>query len=321
MMPVEIVLGRASNARKAGDGWLVSCPCPDHGQGREDKNPSVSVTEGDDGRALVKCHAGCETEAIVIAWGLAMDDLYERRDGHRGGGSYTSSETPSTGQPATLENYAAYVRLPVAFLKELGLKEYRHLGEPAVSMPYLDESGENVLLTRSRVSLTSKPKVKTRKGDRHRPYGLWRLAAAREAGYVLLVEGESDCHTAWYHGVPALGIPGANGWKAEWAAYLEGIERVYFVVEDAAGEVCWRKLAATPEISDRLYRVELEGVKDVSELHKQDAESFQTRLAKARENARAWLDIAESEAEERAREAWADCGELAESSDILAEFL
>jgi hypothetical protein len=93
------------------------------------------------------------------------------------------------------------------------------------------------------------------------------------------------------------------------------------VVEDAAGEECWRKLAATPELQERLHRVELEGVKDVSELHKQNAESFKVRLARARESARAWLDIAESEAEERARGAWGSCRELAESPDILAEYI
>jgi putative DNA primase/helicase len=71
-----------------------------------------------------------------------------------------------------------------------------------VSMPYLDENGE-VLLTRSRVSLTGKPKVKSRKGDKHRLYGLWKSEEAHEAGYAWLVEGESDSQTLWYHGEPA----------------------------------------------------------------------------------------------------------------------
>ena len=187
-------------------------------------------------------------------------------------------------------------------------------------MPYLDEAGEEVLLVRSRVSLTGKPKILTRKGDKHRLYGLWKLEEAREARYAVLVEGESDTQTLWFHGVPALGIPGANGWKAEWAADLEGIDRLYFVVEDEAGEQCWRKLAQTPEIRDRLYRVELDGAKDVSELHKQDSAGFRAKLRKAREGARAWLDIAETEQQERAREARAECRELAQSPDILEEF-
>jgi hypothetical protein len=161
--PVELILERAEGVRRVGSGWMVSCPLQGHGRGFGDRKPSVSVTQGDDSRALVNCQAGCQTEDIVAEWGLTMADLFERRKEHGGGGSYTSRETRSTDQPATLENYAAYVGLPVEFLKSLGLKEYRHLGEPAVSMPYLDENGE-VLLTRSRVSLTGKPKVKTQQG-------------------------------------------------------------------------------------------------------------------------------------------------------------
>jgi hypothetical protein len=268
--PVDKVLERVERVREASSGWLVSCPLPDHGQGRGDRNPSVSVTEGSDNCALVHCQAGCETGDIVAAWGLTMADLFEHRNGHRGGESYTPSENGSTDQPATLENYAAYVGLPIEYLKSLSLEQYYRLGKPAVRMPYLDEAGEEVLLVRSRVALTGKPKILTRKGDKHHLYGLWRLERTREAGYAVLVEGESDAQTLWFHGVPGVGIPGANGWKAEWAPELEGIERLYFVVEDEAGERCWRKLAETPEIRDRLYRVELEGVKDVSELHKRD---------------------------------------------------
>lgn len=322
MKPVEKVLERAQNTRKTGSGYLVSCPLPDHGQGRGDKNPSVSVTERHDNAALVNCLAGCDTEEIVAAWRLTMGDLFERRNGSGagGGGSYTSSKTRSTDQPATLENYAAYVGLPVEFLESLSLEQYYRLGKPAVRIPYLDESGGEVLLVRSRVSLTGKPKILTRKGDKHRLYGLWKLEEPREAGYAWLVEGESDSHTAWYYEEPAAGIPGANGWKQEWAQDLRGIEKLYFVVEDEAGEACYRKLAATPDIQERLYRVELDGVKDISELHRTDPEHFQERLDKARREARAWLDIAETEAQERGREAWALCGELVEAPDILEEF-
>src|SRR5215210_2408714 len=313
MNPVDLVLDRLEGVKQRGEGYQALCPA------HHDRQPSLSVAEGKDGRALLNCFAGCETEDVIEALGLEMKDLFERRNGHEGGESYTSPRTTSTHQPPTLENYAAYIGLPVAFLKELGLKEYRHLGDPAVSMPYLDENGE-VLLTRSRVSLTGKPKVKTRKGDKHRLYGLWKLEEAREAGYAWFVEGESDSQTLWYHGEPAVGIPGANGWKPEWAADLDGIDRLYFVVEDEAGDACWRKLAETPEIRGRLHCVDLEGAKDVSELRKQDPEGFKDRLREARNDARAWLDIAEAEVQETTREAWASCRELAQSPDILAAF-
>jgi hypothetical protein len=320
MRPVDKILERAEGVYETGSGWLVRCPLQDHGQSRGDRNPSVSVTEGDDGRALVNCQAGCETGEIVAAWGLTTPDLFERRNGQREGGSYISTKTTSTGQPATLKNYAAYVGLPVEHLEALSLEQYYRLGKPAVRMPYLDEAGEEVLLVRSRVSLTGKPKILTRKGDKHRLYGLWKLEEAREAGYAVLVEGESDAQTLWFHDVPGVGIPGANGWKAEWAPDLEGIDHLYFVVEDEAGEQCWRKLAETQEIRDRLYRVELKGVKDVCELHKRDPDRFEERLREALEAAEAWEDLSESESRKRAREARAACRELAESADILSEF-
>ncbi|WP_217558989.1 hypothetical protein [Streptomyces sp. GbtcB6] len=40
------------------------------------------------------------------------------------------------------------------------------------------------------------------------------LELARSAGYQIVVEGESDCWTAWYHGFPAVGIPGSENWDA-----------------------------------------------------------------------------------------------------------
>ncbi|MDP9480782.1 MAG: hypothetical protein M3R38_34820, partial [Actinomycetota bacterium] len=329
MSALDRVQKRLNNMRVEGEGYKASCPLPTHGQGRGDRDPSLSVATDAEGNVLLKCFAGCENEAVVEALGLKMVDLFEHRNGsgyvrEGGGGSHTPPKSRSTHQPsdpATLENYAAYVRLPVEFLKDLGLAQIHYGGEPAVRMPYPDGSGEEVLLTRFRVSLTGKPKVKTKRGDKHRLYGLWKLEEARAAGYAFLIEGESDCQTLWFHGEPGVGIPGANGWKQEWASDLEGISRLYFVVEDEAGEACWEKLAATPEIRERLYRVELEGAKDVSELHKQDPEGFSRRLAEARAEARAWLDIAETEDQERARDSWALCRELAESPDILAEFV
>ena len=325
MTALERVLDRLKNVHQEGRGYKASCPVPTHGLGRGDRNPSLSIGTDAEGNVLLRCFANCETETVVSALDLRIADLFEQRNGHRtgagGGGSLIPSGSSSTHQPATLENYAVYVGLPVDFLKELGLGEIRYDGEPAVKMPYLDESGEEVLLTRFRVSLTGKPKVKTKKGDKHRLYGLWKLDEARELGYLWLFEGESDSQAAWFYGEPAVGIPGASGWKAEWASELDGIERLYFVVEDEAGEACWRKLVATPEIRERLYRVELDGVKDVSELHKQGPEGFRRRLREAREGARAWLDIAETEEQEKAREALASCQELAESPDILAEFV
>src|SRR5215204_3932333 len=142
----EHVLDNLKVDRRTGDKAMCFCPAHDD---RKEASLSVKAVSG---KILLHCFAGCPPENIIAAADLEWTDLFTEG----GGGSNTSFKTTSTGQPATLENYADYTMLPTAFLKELGLKEYRHLGEPAVSMPYLDESGTEVLLTHSRVSLTGK---------------------------------------------------------------------------------------------------------------------------------------------------------------------
>ncbi len=48
-----------------------NCRCPAH----DDRSVSLSVKEGDDGRILLYCHAGCETKDICAALGLKLSDL------------------------------------------------------------------------------------------------------------------------------------------------------------------------------------------------------------------------------------------------------
>jgi len=52
--------------------YKCTAKCPAH----DDRTPSLSVCEGIDGRALVYCHAGCESAAIVAALGLQWPDLF-----------------------------------------------------------------------------------------------------------------------------------------------------------------------------------------------------------------------------------------------------
>jgi putative DNA primase/helicase len=60
-------IGIALKGRHNGNGWLVRCPCPNHGKGRGDRSPSLSIADGDDGRLLATCFAGCEFLDILDA--------------------------------------------------------------------------------------------------------------------------------------------------------------------------------------------------------------------------------------------------------------
>lgn len=68
--PIDTILERLPGARKAGTGWRARCPA------HEDAHPSLSVSLGEASRVLLRCHAGCATEAIVTALGVAMSDLF-----------------------------------------------------------------------------------------------------------------------------------------------------------------------------------------------------------------------------------------------------
>lgn len=50
--------------------WLAICPAHD------DKSPSLSISEAQDGRVLIHCHAGCDPLNIVQAVGLELSDLF-----------------------------------------------------------------------------------------------------------------------------------------------------------------------------------------------------------------------------------------------------
>lgn len=116
-------------------------------------------------------------------------------------------------------------------------------------------------------------------------------------------------------------MPGASTWKADWAGYLDGIEKIYVIVEpDHAGEALWERLAASP-IRERLYRVELDGYKNGSALHLDSPEHFRERYEQAMRNATSFMDIAETEAQEKARDAWATCEGLANEASILDRFV
>ena len=75
MRPVEKVLSRLEGVVESNGSHRGLCPSHD------DREPSLSVSEGDDGRALIKCFAGCTSEAIVDAVGLRMADLFNAEGG------------------------------------------------------------------------------------------------------------------------------------------------------------------------------------------------------------------------------------------------
>jgi putative DNA primase/helicase len=69
---LENILSRLQKVKKVGNGWQACCPA------HADRDPSLRIDEGKDGRVLLKCFAGCDTKDIVAALGLRMTDLFPR---------------------------------------------------------------------------------------------------------------------------------------------------------------------------------------------------------------------------------------------------
>jgi hypothetical protein len=147
-----------------------------------------------------------------------------------------------------------------------------------------------------------------------------RLPEAQKAGNLVLVEGESDCHTLWLHGIPAVGIPGASNWREERdARHLDGIETIYVVLEPDRGGDAVRKWLSRSAIRHRAKLVSLP-TKDPSALHLKGPEEFARRWQVACLGAIPWSAVeAEVNAAERT-EAWEQCSSLARKANILEEF-
>jgi hypothetical protein len=67
----EAFLSRCEKVKSTGNGtWLACCPAHD------DKHPSMTVRELEDGRVLLHCFTGCGVEEILGAVGMEFDALF-----------------------------------------------------------------------------------------------------------------------------------------------------------------------------------------------------------------------------------------------------
>lgn len=240
-------------ARQSGNQFIARCPA------HEDRNPSLSLTRGDNGELLAFCHAGCPFESILDAIRTKLEATQSKRG-------------------LTVAEYAAAKKLPESFLREqFELNDTNG----ALEIPYFDGDDfyKEYLRSKMRPSMDKKAhQMWWTPGDRTLPYGIWRICDDR----VVICEGESDTHTLAFHGIPAIGISGAEGWKDEFAKLpcFEVAKTVYVVKEhDEAAEKFVRAIAASP-LGPKVAVVTLP-VKDPSELHIQNPAGFKAEWEKA----------------------------------------
>jgi hypothetical protein len=254
----------------------IRCPYPDH----DDKNPSWRLMAS--GLAICTCCAGKTHTVFDVAMKVVGIDfeaakirvaqLIGRTD---------LIINPADDKGLTLEEYAEAKRLPREFLIARGVRQQNYFGKPAIRIPYFrNEQDENPSI-KFRLSLTGQTKTRWKRGDRALLYGAWLASTAKKVGYVIIVEGESDCHTLWLHEFPALGLPGAGTWNEERDAPLfAGIPAVFVVIEPDTGGAATLAWLSRSSIASRARLVRMPpATKDPSALYLTDPEGFPAALA------------------------------------------
>ena len=140
-MTISNLLHSLHGVRETAPGKYIA-RCPAH----DDRSPSLSIKSCDDGRVLIHCFAGCETEDVLAAVGLTFSDIMpERLPDHH----YESSR-PYFDARQVLE-CISHEAMVVALI-----------AEKCASLAGEDDS-ERLLLAKSRIgqALASAPPLKT----------------------------------------------------------------------------------------------------------------------------------------------------------------
>lgn len=206
------------------NGSSSTAKCPAH----EDREPSLSVGVGDDGRALLTCHAGCKLEDVLGELGLEMSDLFADGGNRR-----------FDGGPVVKYEYR----------NENGTLLYvveRHAGKRFRQWRPVD--GKKVW----------------KLGDVERvPYRLPEVLEGVRAGrWVVVVEGEKDVHNLEGVGIVATcNAGGAGKWRREWAAWFEEAKVAIIPDNDTVGRDHADQVARTlTSVAEVVKVLELDGL-------------------------------------------------------------
>jgi hypothetical protein len=237
--------------RLSGAGW--ACRCPAH----DDRNPSLSIHAGDDGRVLLNCHAGCTVDAVCGAIGLRPSDLFlDVRSGRNrikpptrsSSNVYRNTAGDTIIADSVDVDRTACRRKFTTGYEAVAELERRH-GPRSATWTYHNATGDPVGLVirwnRPTGNKEIRPIRKTKAGwimggmPTPRPlYALPDLLATPAGTRVYIVEGEKAADAARAVGLVATtsphGCKSAN--KADWSP-VAGRDVVILPDHDKAGEV------------------------------------------------------------------------------------
>lgn len=219
MLDFQEVCSRFRVSRQGQD--TAQAYCPVHAGGDE-KNPSLTISRGADGRTLIYCHVcGKEgTKAILDAAGLKPSDI--QPEGKRRGKSLKDfAEWP--GKDGRLRGARFVASYDYANERGYAYTKCR------VALP---DGGKTFRYCRTDLEgNVAEFKVKNRQ-QYGALYPFRCLQAARDgSGIVLYTEGEKDADNAVKDGFQAVTAGGSNDWTADLTKHFEGL-RVYVVPDN-----------------------------------------------------------------------------------------
>ena len=232
MPDIAHIAAQLGNASRSGKGW--KCLCPAH----NDHNPSLSLSESEDGQTLVHCHAGCTQSAVIDA--LKDRSLWSVEHGLQ----------PDQQRKGRIKQKTVPVSPVPAGTPKPSLDDSR-LGTPSHCWEYKDASGQTLGFVR---------RFETANGKTFRPLTYWREVDGefgwRSAGFakplpiygldrladrvdepVIVTEGEKAADAAAKLFPRYVAIAWPNGAKSagsvDWSPLAE---RVVYIWPDADQE-------------------------------------------------------------------------------------
>jgi len=145
-------IAKALDGRKAGGCWMARCPAHD------DRKPSLSITDSQDGKVLVRCHAGCDQDELIAA--LRMRGIWGTADRRGGRSRRENGRCP------------AFERDPDALTRTQAALAIWRASQPAEGTPV-----ETYLRSRG-LLLSPPPAIRFHAGLKHPSGGVWPAMVA-----------------------------------------------------------------------------------------------------------------------------------------------
>lgn len=204
----EALRQHGSTVTGSGPQWSAQCPVHD------DNDPSLRVGTGEDGRPLVFCQRGCETQDVTDALGIPWHRMNPPRQRQRVVATYPYCDESG------------------ALLYEIRRIEPGDNGRRKTFRPYLPGATRSGLGQVRRV-LYRLPEI---------------ITAAAEGRTVYVVEGEKDVDRLRALGHVATCNPGGAGpgkWRSEYSRHLTGAHVIVIADRDTPGQEHARAVASS----------------------------------------------------------------------------